>query len=114
MLFGFSNIILFVGDVQENININKKAEEKDWTKKYIRKHSLFFVSSSDKLIQMNIIDLISRITHKRINEGFIKNINGKKITIEIGSMLYINKKINFQWGMSPTACIAYFIFFITI
>lgn len=96
VLLAFSSVIFFVIILQENKQIRRKADAKDWTKKYIRKDSFFFISSSDILMQINIIELISKIIHKKINEGFIIKMNGKKITIEVGSSLYINKKNNFQ------------------
>lgn len=65
-------------------------------------------------MQINIIDLISKKIHKKIIDLLAKKRKGREITKKVGNVEYINKKNNFQWGMSPIASIAYFIFFITI
>lgn len=114
LLLKFSNCIDFSIVVQEKRHTNKKAEAKDWIKKYIKKHSFFLISSSDRVIQINIIDLISKVIHRKSKEELAWKIKGRKISMLQGRKLYINKKSNFQWGMSPIAFIAYFIFFITI
>lgn len=68
MLLLFSKFIIFSRFLQENRQISKKAEANDWIRKYIKKYSFFFLSSSNKNIQMNIIDLNSKIIHKKIKE----------------------------------------------
>lgn len=47
-------------------------------------------------MQINIIVLISKKIHKKTKEGLFKKKKGKEITIDSGSILNINKKINFQ------------------
>lgn len=47
-------------------------------------------------MQINIIDLISKKIHKKINEELHKKRKGNKKIINGAKILYINKKNNFQ------------------